>query len=245
MIRTLEDLIPLSEYAEPSIRIVRKLMQFDSGHDETHLIRVTRDAIRFGVKTVKVGDNVFTHHVDLDVLIPACILHDLVNYPKNHPLRSKASYESGKLAVRELEELIPFKSDTQHVIIWNAIESHSWSAGIEPTSLEGQALQDADRIEALGRIGIARLFSVGGSLNRALWHPTDPLAKNRELDELAYTLDHVSVKLGKLHKTMKTDIGKEVALNRTMVIGEFIKDLMIEMDPWLDISELTDDISTF
>lgn len=73
MIKTLEDLIPLSEYAEPSIRIVRKLMQFDSGHDETHLVRVTREAIRFGVKTDKSGDFVHTHHADLDVLIPACI----------------------------------------------------------------------------------------------------------------------------------------------------------------------------
>lgn len=243
-IKSLEDLIPLSRYVEPSIHIVREIMKFDPSHDEQHLVRVARDAIWFGVRKSVDGSS-FDHIADLDILLPAAILHDLVNYPKDHPNRSKASYESAKLAIEKLEDILPFKSDMHHVCIFNAIESHSFSAGVKPTSLEGYALQDADRIEALGYIGLARLFTVGGSLKRQIWHPTDPLAKDRELDELAYTLDHVSVKLGKLHSTMKTEIGKKVAIERTGTMIEFIYRLMLELDPSLDRDQLHDELHGF
>lgn len=243
-ITALEDVIPLSRYVEPAIRIVREHMKFDSGHDEQHLVRVVRDALDFSQGPHLMSNFWVDVRVDYDVLLPACILHDLVNYPKDHPHRSKASYESGKLAIEKLEEILPFKSNMHHVTIWDTIESHSWSAGVEPKSLEAKCLQDADRIEALGKIGIARLFSVGGSMGRALWHPTDPLAKHRELDELAYTLDHASVKLGKLYLTMKTERGCNTAIDRTKVMMEFIKDLMIELG-FDDNDQLRKDVSKF
>lgn len=219
-IKTLEDLIQLSNYATTAISIVRENMVSDPGHDESHLIRVTRDALGFA-----------NGKGNTDVIIVSAILHDLVNVPKDRPHRSSASLLSANKAHAELLKV--YKHEHQEELlssVHHAIHAHSFSAKIRPTTIEARCIQDADRIEALGFIGISRLFSVGGSLGRQLWHPTDPLAQNRELDELTYTLDHVSVKLGKLHKTMQTKIGGTVAEHRTADMATFIYNIMRQLD---------------
>jgi uncharacterized protein len=174
-ILVLEDLIPLSPWVEPSIFIMREHMKTDGSHDEGHLVRVAKMAMAF---TSSVGD------ADLDVLLPAVILHDLFNAPKDNPdLRKQSSRISADMAVSFIMQLLPFKNAKHEIGVFHAIEAHSWSAEVIPVSIEAKALQDADRIEALGMIGIARMFSVGGSLSRKIFHPTDPLALSRIPDE--------------------------------------------------------------
>lgn len=214
---TLDRAGDISIWGATAIDILREHAQHDPGHDEGHILRVLKLALWFGQES------------DLNILVPAVILHDLVNVPKNDPLRNKASFMSATKAIRELEKLIAFKDDAQRDGIFHAIEAHSWSAGVLPLTLEAKALQDADRIEALGHIGIARLFAVGGSLGRTLFHPTDPLGRNRELDETTYTLDHYMVKLEKLHLTMQTDLGREIAQRRTLKMIDFIVGLSAEL----------------
>ena len=73
-----------------------------------------------------------------------------------------------------------------------------------PTTLEARILQDADRLDALGAIGIARVFMTGGTLGRALYDPIDPFCKNREPDDKKWNLDHFYRKLLKLESGMHT-----------------------------------------
>lgn len=217
-ITTLDDVKALSLWGTYAVDVQRLVMECDSAHDEAHIVRVVRNAMWFG------GEE-----ADPDILIPAAVLHDLVNYPKSSPLRNKASYFSAKKAVEELGRMTNFKSAAQQRGIFHAIEAHSWSAKVEPNSIEAEALQDADRIDALGAIGIARLFSVSGSMNRALFHPTDPMGEDRELDEYKYTLDHFFVKLRNLAYTMRTETGARYARERTTQMELFVIDLVAEV----------------
>ena len=84
-------------------------------------------------------------------------------------------------------------------------------------------LQDADRLDALGAIGIARVFFVGGRMGRALYHGGDILADNRVLDELNYSLDHFQTKILKLPDSMKTAPGRRIAGERAAFVRIFVK----------------------
>ncbi|MFA9353024.1 hydrolase, partial [Escherichia coli] len=75
------------------------------------------------------------------------------------------------------------------------IEAHSFSAKIAPETLEAKIVQDADRLEALGAIGLARVFAVSGALGVALFDAEDPFARQRGLDDKQYALDHFQTKL--------------------------------------------------
>lgn len=220
-IKTLEDLSAISQWATPSLSILVDNMQFDSAHDPAHLLRVVRNALWFA----QVGG-------DPDVIIPAALLHDLVNAPKdNLDSRKHASRLSAEKAIAHLAMILPFKDIEQQDKIFNAIEAHSFSANVLPLSIEAEAVQDADRLDALGLIGIARLFSVGGSLQRALFHPDDPAARSgRPLDEYAYTLDHFYTKLIKLPDTMKTAMGIRIANIKVGVMLKFIDQLLAEVN---------------
>src|SRR3546814_12128665 len=82
----------------------------------------------------------------------------------------------------------------------HAIEAHSFSAAIAPTTIEAKIVQDADRLDALGAVGLARLFYTAGRMGSAFAHPPDPLARTRPLDDRAYALDHIEVKLATLDR---------------------------------------------
>lgn len=224
-ILSLEDLIPLSDWTAPSIKIIRDQMKVDSAHDEAHLLRVVRNALWFADEE---GE------YDKDVLIPACLLHDLVNLPKDHPERHLTSRKSAEEVCTRLGKVFPLHGIKD---LYDAIRAHSYSENIVPETIEAKTLQDADRIDALGYIGLARLFSVSGSLGRELFHPTDPLCTSgRDLDESKYAVDHFYTKLVKLPDTMKTKLGAIVAEIKIKSMKEFIGKLAMENKGELFIS---------
>jgi uncharacterized protein len=90
-------------------------------------------------------------------------------------------------------------------------------------------LQDADRLEALGAIGLARMFAVSGALGRALFDPVDPLARNRALDDGAFALDHLETKLFRLAATMQTEEGRGMAAERVEFLRAFRSRLLDEI----------------
>jgi len=90
-------------------------------------------------------------------------------------------------------------------------------------------LQDADRLEALGAIGIARMFHVGGAMGGLLFDADDPLAQNRALDDKRFSLDHLEVKLFPIAGTMRTAPGREMALARVEWMRSFRSRLLREM----------------
>jgi uncharacterized protein len=110
----------------------------------------------------------------------------------------------------------------------HAIEAHSFSAAIAPRTLEAKIVQDADRLDALGAVGLARLFYIAGSMGSALAHGDDPLALARPLDDRAYALDHIAVKLGRLPGMMQTEAGRMLGAQRLAELTRFRSDFAAE-----------------
>lgn len=192
--------------------------QTDGAHDLGHIERV-----------LTMARWIAEEHgpVDGEALDVAVILHDLVNLPKDDPNRAKASRLS---AERAAEWLTGHKWPASRIdTVFHAIEAHSFSAGIPPRSNEARCLQDADRLEALGAIGIARMFAVSGALGRTLFDPQDPLALARPLDDRAFALDHLETKLFHLRATMQTKRGRDVADERTAWLKAFQRRIVDEI----------------
>jgi uncharacterized protein len=161
-------------------------------------------------------------------LIAGAYLHDLVNLPKDHPQRETAS----KLSAEKSEPILQglgYSGDeitaAQHVI-----EAHSFSAGLPANSLEALILRDADRLDALGAVGIARTFMVAGTIDRPLCDPDDPFAANRPLDDQIWSIDHWHLKLLKLPGDMATDKGRTIARKRARLMLAYLRQLAKEMD---------------
>ena len=93
----------------------------------------------------------------------------------------------------------------------------------------GKILQDADRLDAIGAIGIARVFATGGSLKRPFYNIDDPFCKARKPDDKTWTVDHFYQKLLKLEFLMNTKSGKMEAKKRTKVLKEFLNQLQQEI----------------
>lgn len=190
----------------------------DPAHDFHHIMRVYKNAEIIGWRE---GTN-------MEILLPAVLLHDLVIYPKGGVKSSKSSDESATLAENILQKYgYPLDQIDQ---ICYCIRVHSYSKRLVPVSLEGKILQDADRLDALGAIGIARMFSVGGSENRAFYRDDDPFCRStRELDDSQWTLDHFQTKLLRLKDLMHTKTAKKIAEQRTKFMLLFIKQLQKEI----------------
>jgi len=192
------------------IRLATASGDNDGAHDLNHLKRVWGSA-----RTLLAS----LPEADALVVMAACYLHDLVNLPKNHPQRSEASRMSAQAAVAQLAAL-DFPGDRLAAVA-HAIEAHSYSAGIAPQTIEAKIVQDADRLDALGALGLARMFHVGGQLGRALADSTDPLALQRDADDSRYTLDHIECKLLRLPATMQTAPGRALADERARWVVAF------------------------
>lgn len=190
--------------------------QSDPSHDLGHVSRVVKNARLIAQ----------TEGGDVNVIVPAAWLHDIVNLPKNHPDRTKASIMAADVAVAELRTA---GYPAQHMeAIHHAIAAHSFSAGIAPQTLEAKILQDADRLDALGAIGIARTFAVSGQLGRMLFDPVDPLARNRTPDDTTYGLDHFQVKLFKVAETLHTSAARDLAAQRVAFMRQFVAQIDTE-----------------
>lgn len=111
----------------------------------------------------------------------------------------------------------------------HAVKTHSFSAGIPPQTLEAKIVQDADRLESLGAIGLARVFYTAGALNRPLFDSADPLGKDRELNDVKWTLDHFQKKLLRLPETMHTETGRMLAEHNADFLVRYMAKLYAEL----------------
>lgn len=192
--------------------------EHDGAHDLGHLDRVWANAQEIAVE---LGG------VDLEILLPAAYFHDAVNLPKNHPDRAQASTASADWAAHYLAGT-DFPA-AKIPAVAHAIAAHSFSAAIPPETPEAEVLQDADRLEALGAIGIARMFHVGGAMGGLLFDAADPMALNRPLDDKRFSLDHLEVKLFPIALTMRTGVGREMAQARVEWMRSFRTRLLREL----------------
>lgn len=212
------DSVDLSDLREALRAEAAERMAQDSAHDLAHLDRVWTTAQ--ALAEAEGG-------ADLRVLLGAAYLHDLVNLPKDSPHRARAS----TMAAGAAAPILRSHGFSNHEVAaaQHAIATHSFSAGLKPKSLEARILRDADRLDALGAIGIARTFAVGGALGRALYDVNDPFAEHRELDDSAWALDHWPVKLLRLPEDMQTVAGKLTAQERVAEMRAYAQVLAGEL----------------
>lgn len=195
---------------------VSALLDDDPGHDIEHSLRVAGWTLRCADGSVEPHE-----------AIAAALLHDVVNLPKNDPRRAEASASSAD----EARRILPAHGFDEAAIerIAHAIEDHSYSRGRVPESTLGRALQDADRLEALGVLGVFRTISTGTSMGARYFDPSDPWAEARPLDDLRFSVDHFFTKLLHLHETMRTERGRAEARRRTLVLERLLDDLADEL----------------
>lgn len=196
-----------------------RLESADPAHDMEHVKRVVTNVRRLAL----------AESASLEIVLPAAWLHDCVIVPKNSPRRASASREAADAAGAFLAEQA-YPSEFLPAIC-HAIEAHSFSAGVAPASLEAQVVQDADRLDALGAIGIARCLMLGGSLGARLYHPAEPLPISRTPDDSRYVVDHFFTKLLRIEASMQTKSGRHEARSRTEHMMAFLDQLRGEITP--------------
>lgn len=189
----------------------------DVAHDLEHVRRVVANAKQIAR----------LEGARLEVVVPAAWLHDCVAVPKDSPARSRASRIAAAEATRLLGDwgvdgtLLP---DIAH-----AIEAHSFSAGIAPKTIEAGVLQDADRLDALGAVGLARCLMLGAELGRPFYVAADPFCDHRAPDDMASSIDHFYTKLLGLAATFTTAAGRAEAERRTATLHRYLDDLRHEL----------------
>lgn len=196
----------------------------DPAHDIIHVQRVVNLARLL----------CFEEDANAAVVIPAAWLHDCVTLPKDSPDKNTASRLAADCAIEFLRSID--YPETHFSAIHHAIVAHSFSAGVAAETLEAKVVQDADRLDALGAIGVARVLLVGGALHTSLYDPEDAFCDNRAPDDRRYVLDHFYHKLLNLPALLHTDSARREARDRLRFMKRFLKEMRRELD-LNDISE--------
>jgi len=191
----------------------------DAAHDISHFRRVWMTAQKI----------MADQKIEPLVVLTACYFNDIVSLPKNHPERSQSSQRAARKTRSILQVDFPDFPPDLYPAVEHAIAAHSFRAGIAPLSLEAKIVQDADRLEALGAIGLARVFAVAGALGTALFDSEDPFAETRALDDRAFALDHFQTKLLRLPETMQTKMGRDLAQHNADFLIQFMAKLGAEL----------------
>ena len=197
--------------------LAQRMPEGDPAHDIEHVRRVAATATRLaGIE-----------EADLEVVLPSAWLHDCVVMPKDSPLRGTASTLAAQVATDFLRTISypgQYLQDIHH-----AISAHSFSSGIGPRTLEAMVVRDADFLDALGAIGIARCLMLGTTLGQRLYDPAEPTPEKRQPDDRSYTIDHFYVKLLRLAGMMHTASGRAEANARTVFMEAFLEQLSSEL----------------
>ena len=188
----------------------------DPSHDYLHINRVVNMALKLAAE----------EGADVNVVLPAAYFHDCVNVPKNDPRRKEASRLSAEAAVEYLKSVDyppQYLDGIRHAII-----AHSFSANITAETIEAKVVQDADRLDGLGAIGVARCFTVSGLLARPYYCEEDMMAEHRVPDDKVYTIDHFFVKLLRTAEKLQTASARKEGQRRVAFMKNFLVQLQAE-----------------
>lgn len=189
----------------------------DAAHDFLHVHRVLHLS---RVIAEAEGANV-------EIATTAALLHELFNHPKGHPESHRSAELCAEHAAALLRDIAA--PDVFREAVCGAIRTHSFSAGLEPETLEAAVLQDADRLDALGAIGVARCFATCAAMARPFYADEDPFCESREPDDKLWGVDHFYRKLLKLEGKMNTDTGRAMAKSRTEFLRTYLTQLRGEI----------------
>jgi uncharacterized protein len=209
---------------EAILRAARAFVQGDAaahtdGHDWPHIERVTALAVELA------------HRMGADPFICelAALLHDVPDEKLNESL------EAGMAKLNAWLDTQPLEAGTREAVV-NIISSISYAGGQRPavSSLEAQVVQDADRLDALGAIGIARTFAFAGARGREMYDPALPPREQMTREEYrngrSTTINHFYEKLFKLKDLMNTSYGKELAEQRHDFMVQFVEQFKREWE---------------
>ncbi len=195
-------------------KLVRqKMLGEGSGHDWWHIDRVRRNALSIAKSENK---------ADLIIVELAALTHDLDDWKfrkTKEPVNTLAILKKAGLdkdsikRILDITENISFKLGTNHEVM---------------KSLEGKIVQDADRLDAIGAIGIARLFTFGGSKGREIHNPEKKLVRYKSIKQLKWSTNtsfhHFEEKLLHLKNLINTKTGKQMALSRHKFMLTFLEE---------------------
>jgi uncharacterized protein len=189
----------------------------DPAHDLAHVRRVVANARMLAA----------AEGADLAVVLPAAWLHDCVVVPKDSADRPRAS----RLAAAAAADFLAAAGyPAAHIpAIRHAIEAHSFSARIPPETLAARVVQDADRLDAIGAIGIARTLMLGATMGKPLYDEAEPLPTTRPPDETRAAIDHFYTKLLRLAEMMQTETGRREGERRTALMQLYLAELGREL----------------
>lgn len=205
---------------EKTLLYIKKRFQDDySGHDYYHSIRVYKLAT-----TICKEEN-----GDLEIVQLAALLHDVDDYKLFGG--NVGACSNAEIFLRENK--IP---DTKIRAICDIISSISFKGTDTqiPQSKEGKIVQDSDRLDAIGAIGIARVFAYGGSKDRALHIPSEKPQVNMNFEEYSKSngtsINHFYEKLLKLKDLMNTETAKKIAISRHKYMEDYLSEFFDEWD---------------
>jgi uncharacterized protein len=166
---------------------------------------------------------------DLEILIPAALFHDAVNYPKNDPRAKQSTAESAELVAGILANLPGYPIEKIDAVK-QAVTECSFSKGIVPSTHEGRVLFDADMLEATGAITLMRIFCTSGQLGRAFYHEGDPFHEaERPAEPFAYALDAFRPRLFAVEGRLNTATAQRMAVPRLAFLRAFLDQLRSEL----------------
>jgi uncharacterized protein len=189
----------------------------EPAHDFFHVIRVVDNA-----RTIARAEGVREASS-----VTAALLHELFTLPKNHPESARA----GERCAEQARELLVREKAPSWLVdpTCAAIRDHSFSKGIVPDLLDARILQDADRLDALGAIGLARMWATCADMKRPFYAPEDPFCERRAPDDKLWGLDHVYKKLLVIPSKLHTRAAKTMAEQRVRFIDAFVEQLRSEI----------------
>jgi uncharacterized protein len=190
----------------------------DATHDWQHVERVT--------ETARVLATAEGAH--LLVSAAAAMLHELVALPKSDPESYRGATPCAAEAVRVLAKLRVSEGIVARVAV--CIEEHPFSLGARPSTLESAVLQDADRLDAIGAIGIARCLATAGTLGRPYYSENDPFCRQRPPDDRRWALDHFYRKLLRIPDHLSTATARRMAEPRVGAMQAWLVALEAEIE---------------
>lgn len=210
----------MEQLVQNATKFIKEVFQNDfSGHDFFHSMRVYRTAINIAE----------AEHADMQVVALAALLHDV-----DDRKLSPATAEKKENAARFMCSQNVSESEIRQVCQIIDEVSFKGTDSVRPSTPEGKCVQDADRLDALGAIGIARTFAYGGSHNRAIYDPE--LLPRTAMNQAQYysskstSLNHFYEKLFLLEGMMNTETGKAIARKRTQYMQQFVDEFLNEWD---------------
>ncbi len=210
----------MEQLVQNATKFIKEVFQNDfSGHDFFHSMRVYRTAMKIAQ----------AEHADLEVVALAALLHD-VDDRKLSPTTAEKKENAARFM---RSQAVPEAEIRQVCQIIDEV-SFKGTDSVRPSTPEGKCVQDADRLDALGAIGIARTFAYGGSHHRAIYDPELPprtaMNQAQYYSSKSTSLNHFYEKLFLLEDMMNTETGKAIARKRTQYMQEFVDEFLSEWD---------------